>query len=151
MPTYEVRACSAAEIFDDPRSAGLIAEYAEECGNALIGKPAPRRDMYENLEGSGLGHCFAAYEDGALCGFALIIVSVVPHYGLSCATPESLFVSREANCGAELMKAVEGYARRNGCANIFYSAPVFSRFDRMLSLRQREYRLTNRVYTKRLA
>jgi len=149
--TTEVRACSSAEIFDDPLGPPLIQEYAEECGNALIGKPAPRRDMYENLEASGLGQCFAAYEKGLLVGFAMVLVCVVPHYGLSLANAESLFVTRSAHCGGQLMKALDDYAAAQGCVTIFYTAPVGSRLAKLLFLCADEYVNTNHVFSKRLA
>lgn len=145
-----VRACRVAEIFDDAASAGLIAEYAAECAIALIGKPAPHRDRYENLEATGFGHCFAAYEDGALCGFAMLICSVVPHYELSCATLESLFVTRRARCGTKLMRVVEDFARKSGCTGIFYAAPVNSRLARLLALRSEVYVKTNEVFCRKL-
>lgn len=159
-----IRTCSVAELFDDPRCARLIAAYAEECGNALVGKPAPRRDMYENLERTGLAQCFAAYEDEALCGFALLVTAVVPHYGLSCATLESLFVERGAGSGRDLMRAVEELARERGCVAIFYAAPVESRLAELLFLRSSDlcdhrrrrrlrsdaYMLTNYVFCRRL-
>lgn len=145
-----IRTCNVAELFDNPRSAPLIAEYAEECGNALIGKPAPRQDMYQNLEGTGMAQCFAAYEDEQLCGFALLIIASVPHYGLSCATLESIFVTREAHCGPELMQAVEENARTAGCTTIFYAAPVDSRLARLLHTRSDAYTLTNHVFSRRL-
>lgn len=153
----EVRACSVAELFDDPRCAELIAEYAEECGNALIGKPAPRRDLYEGIERIGLAQCFAAYENRdhpldqpQLAGFALIIIAVVPHYGLSCATLESLFVTRDAHCGSELIRVVEEYSRKAGCTAIIYAAPVDSRLARLLLVRSDHYALTNLVFSRRL-
>lgn len=146
----EIRQCHVAELFEDGRSAGLIREYAEECGNALIGKPAPRRDLYENLEASGLGQCFAAYEEGALCGFAMVVASVVPHYGLSCATTESIFVTRGSHAGSALMRALNDYAADLGCIVIFYIAPVGSRFATLLLLSADEYPNTNHVFAKRL-
>lgn len=146
----EIKRISVGELFDDPHSAELIEEYSRECGNALIGKPAPRRDLYENLEVSGLAQCFAAYERGQLCGFALAIASVVPHYGLSCATLESLFVRRGSHSGASLMRAVEDYAIALGCVSIFYTAPVGSRMARLLFLSSDEYAHTNHVFCRRL-
>lgn len=150
MSDVRIHECRVAEIFDNARSEDLIAEYAEECSIALIGKPAPRRDMYENLEATGLAQCFAAYEGDTLCGFAMLLIAVVPHYGLSCATVESLFVSRQAHCGAELMKVVEARAQESGCAGIFYAAPVSSRLASLLALRAERYTHTNQVYCRKL-
>lgn len=145
-----IHMCRAAEIFRDPVGLELIAEYSAECSIAMIGKPAPRRDMYENLEQSGMAQCFAAYEDMVLVGFALAVVAVVPHYDLSCATIESLFVTRGATCGGELMQAVESYAADCGCKGMFYAAPVGSRLARLLFLSADQYVHTNHVFCKRL-
>lgn len=146
----EIRKCTVGELFSDTRCAELIDEYAAECGIALVGKPAPRRDIYENLEASGLGQCFAAYEQGELVGFAMLVTSVVPHYGLACATPESIFVKRGSHSGTALMRALEEYAMERGCRAIFYTAPANSRMARLLFLCADEYRNTNHVFAKRL-
>jgi hypothetical protein len=149
MRAFEVRTCRVAELFDDPRSAELIAAYAEECGSDLIGKPAPRRDIYENLERS-LGQCFIGSQDGKLCGFAFLVIAVVPHYGLSCATLESLFVEQESAAGTALMRCVEAFAKGEGCTTIFYSAPVNSRLAELLFVRSDVYTLTYHGFSRRL-
>lgn len=149
----EVRACQAAEIFDDPASAELFAEYEQECANPLTGSTAPVRAMYEALEGLGVAQCFAAYADLKLCGFAFVLISVLPHYGRRFATVESLFVGgagrRGGGLGVWLMSAVEAHAKKAGCTAIFYSAPVGSRFARLLFLKK-EYRKTNHIFTRSL-
>lgn len=154
MPECDVRACKSSEIFDDPGCAALFAEYTEECANALLGKPAPRREVYANLEATGFAQCFAAYHGATLRGFALVLATVVPHFGIRSATVESLFVSRVARhtgLGGRLMVEVERYATWTHCDAIFYTAPVASELDLLLSVRPAAYRLTNHVYTKRLA
>jgi hypothetical protein len=145
-----IRACRAREIFDDPRSEQLLAEYSAECAIALIGRPSPRRDMYENLEACGMGHCFAAYEAGELCGFAMLLIAVVPHYSLSCGNLESLFVTRSAHCGGDLMRRVEEFARERGCTAILYTAPVNSRLARLLFLSEDRYMLVGHAFCRRL-
>ncbi len=146
----EVRRCTVAEIFDDPASKALFAEYAEECACALIGKPAPRRDYYENLEVSGMAQAFAAYEDGFLRGFAFVLTMVAPHYDSFYGGTESLFVSRGAHCGTALIEAAEEYARSVGCVSFFLSAPVGSRFARLLFLYRDLYTHTGHVFCRRL-
>jgi len=146
-----IRQCRAREIFNDPAGPALIAEYARECGNALIGKPAPRLDIYENLESNGLGQCFAAYEDKQLVGFAMVVVAVVPHYTLAVATYESVFVSRDASCGGQLMDEIERYAKECGCKALVVTAPLGSRLARLLFLCAEDYVHTNHVFTRCLA
>lgn len=152
--------CRAQEIFDDPDGPRLIEEYSAECAIALVGKPAPRRDMYENLEACGMGHCFAAYEScdrdshaGQRCklvGFAMLLIAVVPHYSLSMGNLESLFVTQGSHCGLELMAAVEAYAKAQGCTAVGYSAPVGSRLARLLFLQEGKYMHTSHVFARRL-
>jgi len=143
--------CTAAEIFDHPDGPGLIAEYAEECGNALVGTPAPQRDRYENLEACGMGQCFAAIKGGKdLVGFAFVLVTVVPHYDVKLAAVESVFVTKAAHCGAVLMTKLNDYAASMGCATIFYTAPVGSRLAKLLFLCADEYTHTSHVFSRRL-
>lgn len=144
--------CRAAEIFDDPSSTALFEEYARECANPLIGAPEPHRTMYQSLEWMGAAQCFGAYLDSELVGFAFLLMGPLPHYGQRFATVESLFVQGETRggLGKSLMKAVEEHAKQNGCAAIFYSAPVGSRLARLLFLCSDEYQNTNHTFTKRL-
>lgn len=153
MPTCSVRQCRSAEIFDDPECEALLGEYADECGNALMGRARPSRDHYAILENTGMAQCFAARHDGRLCGFAMLLSTVLPHYGIRSATVESLFVARAARhlgLGTELMEAIDSEAKRRGAETIFYTAPVNSRLDLLLTLRPVAYHLTNHVFTRRL-
>ena len=142
--------CKAAEIFGDPASEALLEEYAEECAIALVGKPAPRLDMYEGMERSGFGQCFAVRQDGKLVGFAMVLICVVPHYDLCLANVESLFVARGAQGGRALMSTLNEYAKESGCTSIFYTAPVGSRLARLLFLCADDYVNTNHVFCRRL-
>jgi len=142
--------CEAAAIFNHPDGEDLIREYAEECGNALVGTPVPQRDRYENLEAAGMGQCFAAFESLKLVGFAFVLVTAVPHYDVKLAAVESVFVTKAASCGALLMTRVNDYAASMGCATIFYTAPVGSRLARLLFLCADEYTHTSHVFSRRL-
>lgn len=146
----EVRKCTARELFEDPEWAELVEEYSKECGLALIGKPAPRLDVYENLERAVAAQCFGVWQDGKLTGFAMVLCSVVPHYSLNCANTESLFVRNGCPGGTTLMAAVDRHAAEAGATAIFYSAPVRSRLARLLFLCADEYVNTNHVFAKRL-
>jgi GNAT superfamily N-acetyltransferase len=153
MSAAVVSPCRAAEIFDDPDSTALFAEYERECANPLTGTTAPQRAMYEAIEGLGLAQCFAARADGLLCGCAFVLIAAVPHYGRRFATVESLFVlsgARMSGLGRQLMYAVEAHAQEAGCSAIFYSAPVASRLAKLLSLLD-GYRNTNLIFTRSLA
>ena len=149
----EIALCKAADIFDDIDSAELLAEYGRECANALLGKPGPRRDVYENLEMSGMGQCFSVREAGRLVGFAFIVIAVVPHYSMRLATTESLFVSaaaRDGGPGWDLIRALGTYARMCGAEFLFLSAPVGSRLARLLFLSEDVYTHVAETFCRRL-
>jgi GNAT superfamily N-acetyltransferase len=141
-----------AEIFEDPASPMLFEEYSKECANPLLGVTAPNRAHYEAL--GDFAQCFAVhYVDGVLCGFAMVIAAVVPHYGRMSATVESLYVAkyaRRGGLGRELMDAMESHCRQIGCTAIFYSAPVGGRLARLLFLDSDRYTNTNHVFCRRL-
>lgn len=154
-----VRACRVEEIFDDPGSAELFAEYAAECANPVTGAPPPVRAMYEALEQTGAVRFFGAYcridhplDEVRLVGFACVSIVVAPDFGLRLASVERLFVSgaaRRGGLGAMLMRKIEDDARDAGCEDIRYSAPVGSRLAKLLFLRE-EYQKTNHIFTRRL-
>jgi len=154
MKECRIHECGVAEIFDDPASAGLFAEYAEECANPVSGAPIPVRSMYETLERQGAAQCYAAYADKKLCGFALVLKSVIPEYEMRYARVERIFVGAEARgagVGTTLMRTIEEQARDAGCEDIYYSAPVGSRFARMLALLPEIYPPTSQVFCRKLA
>jgi GNAT superfamily N-acetyltransferase len=119
-----------------------------------LGEASPDQETYLGIEGVGLAQCFSVRLDGALCGFAVLLLAPLPHYGgRLCATVESIFVSavaREMGLGVQLMRAVDRYAAHEECAAIFYTAPVNSRLAKLLFLCSDEYTHTNHVFTKRL-
>lgn len=155
MGGVSVRACRAAEIFEDAASADLIAEYERECANPLLGACAPQWEMYEAVEGLGAAQCFVAYQSKVLAGFAFVLMTVLPHYGhgRKFASVESLFVSQAARAspvGSKLMDLLEHHCREAGCVAISYSAPVGSRLERLLFLSNDRYLNTHRVFCQRL-
>jgi GNAT superfamily N-acetyltransferase len=140
-------------IFDAPASAALFAEHADECANPLLGRTCPQRAMYEAIEAAGAGQCFAAYVDGELVGFAFLLMGPLPHYAGLFATVESLYLSEDARrggLGKMLMGSLETCAIEAGCEAIFRSAIVGSCRVAWLSPAADRYRLTNRIFTKRL-
>jgi GNAT superfamily N-acetyltransferase len=155
MADLRVLGCRAAEIFADPGSAALFAEYATECANALLGPCAPRPETYAALEASGLAQCFAAYQGKVLSGFAFVLITELSHYeqGRRFAIVESLFVSRverASGLGGELMEAVSAYARKLGCTTVSFSAPVGSRLARLLFLSEGRYMNTHHIFVRSL-
>lgn len=144
----EVKACRAAEIFDDPAGGALLAEYAEECG---VEEAEPQRQMYEAMESAGALQCFAAYVEGALAGFVSVLCSAMPHHGRRVATAESIFVSaahRKGGAGDALLDAAERHAEESGCICLVYTARAGSRLDKVLE-RRSGCTKTHAMYTRR--
>lgn len=131
----DIRKCGVAEVFDDPRSDVLIAEYAEECSEPGVD---PQRPMYEAMEQSGVLQCFGAYVAGGLIGFVTVLTSLMPHTGKRVATIESLFAltsHRASGAGEALLSAAEQYASATGCVRLLYTARINSRLNTVLSRR----------------
>ncbi len=145
----EIRRIPSLEIFAAPNAQGLMNEYASECSIPEIGKINPQADMYAAMEKAGLLHIFGVFREGELIGFAALLIYVLPHYGCKIATAESIFVKKQyrSGVGAELMETIERYAREQGCVSILYSAPIGSRFETLLSLKD-HYRRTSSVFCR---
>jgi GNAT superfamily N-acetyltransferase len=129
----------------------LLAEYAAECGVPVVGVPDPQWDMYEQMRLAGVMQGVAVYVDGVMAGFAGVLVTVLPHYGVRAATVESLFVAkayRPKGAGARLLAAIERYAKSAECKAILYSAPAGGQLEALLGKR---YARTNSVFCKPLA
>lgn len=145
-----VRRASYSAILDDPRAPELLDEYSRECSIPQIGKPDPQRDLYELMEKSGLMHSFAFYDDGAMIGFATLLIHVLPHYGKRIANVESLFVSkshRDHGAGEVVKTEIEDFAKRQGCVGILYNARAGSRLERLLG-HLPQYERTNSVFLR---
>jgi len=145
-----IKKISITEILD---AAKLIAEYAAECSIPAVGPINPQRDLYMKLENNGALKCFGAYEGDDLVGFCNVLVYVLPHYGKTIATVESLFVAEDHRCsdaGKELMFHVEQFAEGVGCTGILYSAPAGGKLERLLYAKY-EYHRTNTVFYRGLA
>lgn len=147
-----IKPVSYATILDDPNWPALLAEYAAECSMPELGPPNPQRDLYELLEKSGGFQAFGVYDGNNLAGFACVLIYVLPHFGVKVATTESIFLSRSYPSpltGMNLLNYLQEYALNNECRAFLYSAPVGSRFDRLLTLFD-SHRHTNNIYLKPL-
>jgi hypothetical protein len=146
-----IRPVSYTEILDAPNSAELMAEYAAECSLPELGMPNPQRALYELLEKSGGFQAFGVYDERTLVGFASVLDYVLPHYGKKIAATESLFLGSGYRSkglpGLHLLDSMQDYAKTQGCGHMLYSAPVGSRFDKMMTLFD-NYRHTNNIYLR---
>ena len=140
---------SFVAILDAPNSGAIISAYAEEC---LVPGATPQRAIYSAMERAGALHCFAAYSEDTLIGFASVLTARMPHTGDLVATLESLFVEplhRDTGAANMLLDAAEQYALDTGCSDLTYAARVGSRLDKVLS-RRAGCKLTHAQYTRRL-
>jgi GNAT superfamily N-acetyltransferase len=141
---------SYADILSDPNAARLLAEYAEECSIAELGTPSPQPELYALMERSGGMQAFAVTEDGVLVGFAVVLVYVLPHYGVKVATTESIFIAEPfRKASKELMDSLKTYAKDKGCRAFLFSARVGSRFDRKMDMSY-HFHHTSNVYLETL-
>ena len=147
-----IRQVSYADILHAEGAQALLSAYAEECSIPEIGSPEPQEQTYAALEQLGTMHCFGAYQDSRLVGFASVLNAVLPHYGKRVATVESIYITPEGRgaLGRPLLLAIEDHAKSLGCAVVLYSAPADSRFAQLLS-HDDEYRHTNCVFCRRVA
>lgn len=145
-----VRRCSIDCLVEADALSGLLAEYAEECGNALIGTPAPQVATYKAMSDSGKLVFIGAYDGDGLIGFASLLFSELPHYGKVVGVTESLFVGknhRHSKAGLMLLAASEEEAKQAGAVALLVSSNVGSQLARLLDAKK-SYVETNRVFTK---
>jgi GNAT superfamily N-acetyltransferase len=128
----------------------MLAEYAAESSIEALGSPNPQWEMYERMESGGFMQALGVNVDGELAGFAFVLTTILPHYGVKASTMESLFVRKEKRrkgAGTALMAAVEDYARQQGSKVVFYSANG-GRLEVLLGKRLTQ---TNSIFCKPLA
>lgn len=146
-----IKLVKCAEWLDIAEAQPLIAEYAAECSIPAIGKINPQGQTYVALEAAGMMQSFAAYDQGKLAGFANVLITIMPHYGVKLATIETMFVAREyrsSGCGKELMHAIESYSQDAYCVGVLYSSPAGGQLERLLDA-SKQYQRTNTVFYRR--
>lgn len=129
----------------------MVAEYAAESSMEALGATDPQWEMYERMETGGFMQAFGVKVDGEMVGFAFVLTTILPHYGVKASTVESLFVRKEkrgTGAGTVLMAAVEDYARQQGSKVVLYSAPAGGRLEALLGKRLTR---TNSIFCKPLA
>ncbi|MDR1242720.1 MAG: GNAT family N-acetyltransferase, partial [Deltaproteobacteria bacterium] len=89
-----VRQVSVAEAFASRTFPALCREYAEESAIAGLPDPQEKLSAYQALEASGSSvFCaYGAFLGDMLIGFVALLTPVLPHYGITIAVAESLFV-----------------------------------------------------------
>lgn len=145
-----IRQCTVAEIEAAPNFSNLLDEYATY---AIPGMPSPavKMEHYRLLEKSGVQTSFGAFLGTTLVGFINVLVSVSPHYGITGAYSESLFVAKEyrkLGAGLRLIRAAEAVVKEKGAPGLIISAPAGSPLTDILP--EIDYRQTHILFFKRL-
>ena len=128
----------------------VVREYAEECSNCGLTYD-PQWGTYDRMEKLGMMQAFGVMDKGKMIGLSIVLNTVLPHYGVKCATVESLFVGKKyenTSAGGRLMITVSRYAKLIECVKIFYTAPVGGRLEKILAKR---YPRTNAVFCQSIA
>ncbi len=147
-----IRPIRIADILDVSETKDLLREYTVECSIPQIGETNPQRAIYDQMEASGLMHCFGVYEGSVLVGFAILLVFVLPHYGKKVANVESLFMRkshRRGGSGRLLLSAIEKFSREKQCAAMLYNVRKGSNLERLFTVLP-QYEQTNSVFVKTL-
>ena len=143
--------CTIANLEAEPNFVDLVAEYAAECSIDGLPTPSGKLDLYKSIEGAGMMFAYSAHVESVLVGFAVVIVTVNPHYGITLATTETLFVKNEkrnTGAGLKLIKCAECCAVDHGSPGLFIIAPVGGILAEVLE--RRDYQETNRVFYRNL-
>ncbi|MFV0602037.1 MAG: GNAT family N-acetyltransferase [Brachymonas sp.] len=151
MATVEQSTVEA--ITSDAAFPALAREYAAEADAAHLGDhPCATGNLatYRDLEAAGVVHSFAVRIDGALVGFAAVLLAEHPHFSRLLATLDTIFVrasARECGAGARLLAHIERFAREAGAAGMYVSAPAGGQLEQVMH-RNRHYRQTNAMFFK---
>ena len=151
---YVIRPVSFREILDAPNAKELLDEYEKECALEELAPICPDAMLYEMMEKSGGLQCFGVYDEGALVGFVSVLIWTVPHYSKKIGSNADIFLAsahRISGTGPKMIALAEGYAKEKGCCAFQWTAPVNSRFAKLLALNVDRYRRTNVVYLRNLA
>lgn len=153
MPRLSIRPCSIADLQSAPNIGDLMAEYSAESSIHDLGQVSAQWETYKAMAEAGVLHPFAVFDgDSALAGFMLLIISVLPHYGLPIAVSESFFVTesiRKTGAGIRLLREAERFAVDRGAIGMLVSSPVGGRLASILP--RSGYKATNEVFFRRLA
>lgn len=151
MDQLTVRACTVDELSQAPAFAALSAEYVAESGRAITADPAPQLATYKAKESDGTMRFAGAWCGNDLVGMMVVALAVVPHFGMTVATTETLFVSaqhRKTGAGKALLRLADDIARDCGAVGVLVSAPVGGVLAKVLP--RSGFRHTNELFFKAL-
>lgn len=147
--TVAYRKCSIEEIQGEGNLGQMLREYAEESAIEGLPNPCAQMETYRVLETMGM-EIHGAFVDGLLVGFVTVLISPLPHYGVTIGVTESLFVMkahRKKGIGLRLLRVAELSAQIRGAKGVLVSSPAGGALEKVLSLKS-QYRKTNSVFFK---
>lgn len=149
MDQLTVRRCTVADLAQSPEFGALADEYAAESGRAITQGHNPQIEFYRQAEDAGSMLFAGAWLGTELVGILVLFLSKPPHFGVTIATTESMFVAshaRNAGAGKALMCVAEKMAKEAGAVGLVVSAPVGGRLSRILP--RSGFRHTNELFFK---
>lgn len=131
-----IRRIMCAEAWEKPEWPQIMKEYGEEVQYPGL-EPSPDREMYERLESAGVAQFVGAFDGDRLVGIAVYCKTVVPRFkGPLLASSDALWVApeyRKAAAGLRLIRAVERFAKEDGCAGIFWGVKKGTRAEALFA------------------
>ena len=128
------------ELYDEIERLGQLHKAETEAG--LTELPCQlNRVLYDALHEAGGLVCVGAFaDDGRLIGYASAFVSAHPHYALTAAQHDALFIHpdhRAPRLALSMVEAVEAECKVRGAAFIAWHAKTGTAFARLLAKRAR--------------
>ncbi len=120
-----IRQITLEELTSAPEFDDLAEAYRVEAAIDDLPMPTYEAHIYRSMEAAGLLHILSAHQGDRLIGFLSLIVSVLPHYGMTCATAESYFVDarhRRGGAGIKLLRKAESLSEELGAGGLLLSA-----------------------------
>lgn len=127
------------ELYDEIERLGAL--HKDEVEAEVTALPVSvNRDLYDVLHAQGALVCVGAFDGDALVGYASAFVSAHPHYALTAAQHDALFIHpdhRAPRLALRMVEVVEAECKARGAAFIAWHAKTGTAFARLLAKRAR--------------
>jgi hypothetical protein len=124
----------------------LVSEYAME--GSIEGIPNDvQYNTYRVMDSAGVLRCLGVYIDDIFAGFAIIMVSILPHHGVKTAIVDSIFIAkahRNTLAGIKLINDIENIAINENLSGVLYSTPSDGPLTHILE--HKKYREIGKVF-----
>ena len=137
------------ELYDEIERLGAL--HKDEVEAEVTALPvAINRDLYDALYAQGALVCVGAFDGDRLVGYASAFVSAHPHYALTAAQHDALFIHpdhRTPRLALRMLECVESECKARGAVLIAWHAKHNSAFARLIAARAKP---EETVYIKEL-